>query len=261
MDIPCSAAENYKLSADKLRAAITPATKAFIFNNPSNPTGMLYTKEEVQALADVLVEYPDIWILSDDIYDKMVYGGATFHHLLDARPKLKDRMCIMQSISKSYGMPGWRVGMVAAPQAVIKHMLTFVGQALMNVPGVAMAAAAAAFAGDHTFLEPLKEGFAKKRDMVMDVLNALDGVTCPRPEGAFYAFPDVSALYGKTSAGGALISDDIAFCTALLEEEKVALIPGSGFGAPNGVRISYATDEETLKAGLAKFKSFIEGLN
>jgi aspartate aminotransferase len=258
--VDCGAKDDYKLSATKLAAAITPQTKACIFNNPSNPTGMVYSQAEIKALADVLADHPNIWILSDDIYDKMVYDGEKFHSLLTARPDLRDRFVIMQSISKTYGMPGWRVGMVAAPPQLMKPLLTFVGQALMNVPGVAMAAAAAAFGGDHDFLPPLKKEFEQKRDMVMEVLAGLEGITCPRPGGAFYAFPDVSALYGRTSAGGTKITDDIAFCTAMLEEQKLALVPGSGFGAPQAVRISYATDINTLKKGLGRFADFINGL-
>jgi aspartate aminotransferase len=258
--INCSAADSYKLTATRLAETITSKTKAFIFNNPSNPTGMVYSSEEVKALADVLANHPNVWILSDDIYDKMIYDGEVFHSLLTARPELRDRFIIMQSISKTYGMPGWRVGMVAAPEGVMKPLLTFVGQALMNVPGVAMAAAAAAFGGDHSFLPPLKKEFEQKRNMVMEVLTGLDGIACPRPTGAFYAFPDVSALYGKTSARGAKIDDDIAFCTAILEEQKLALVPGSGFGAPQAVRISYATDLKTLEKGLQRFADFVHTL-
>lgn len=258
--VPCTAAEHYKLTPAKLQAAITPRTRAFLFNNPNNPTGMLYTQAEVQALADVLMQHPHIWILSDDIYDKMVYDGEKFHHLLHAQPSLRDRTCIVQSLSKTYGMPGWRVGMVAAPEVVMKPLITLTEQALMNVSGVAMAAAAAAFAGDHTFLEPLKRGFEKKRDMTMAMLNTLQGVTCPHPQGAFYAFPNVKKLFGKTSAGGTLISDDMAFCNAMLEEEHVALVPGSGFGDAEAVRISYATSEALLTEGLTRFARFVNGL-
>ena len=253
--IDCPAEQNYKLTPEQLDQAITPNTKAFIFNNPSNPTGMVYTKEEVAALAKVLAKHSHVQIISDDIYDKLIYDGEKFHHLTHAEPALKDRTFICQSISKTYGLPGWRVGMIAAPSVdMIKKLGNLGGQTFMNVPPVAQNVAEACFAGDHSFLEPIKAHFTQNRDIIMNTFDELDGVVCPKPQGAFYAFPDVSALFSST------IADDIAFCNALLEETGVALVPGSGFGAPNCVRFSYAVPKETLESGLEKFAAFCKSL-
>ncbi len=258
--IYCGADQNYKLTPQQLEASITPKTKVFIFNNPNNPTGMVYSEAEVKALGDVLEKHPNIWILSDDIYDKMIFTGDKFHHLLKTNPSLKNRTAIMQSVSKTYGMPGWRCGMVAAPEALTKKLITLIGQSVMNVPGVVMAAGAAAFGGDHTFLDPINADFEQKLQTVMNCFDGIDGLTCPQPNGVFYAFPDVSSFYEKTTANGTLLTDDIAFCTALLEEQKVALIPGSASGENKAVRFSYACDEVILKDGLSRFESFMKGL-
>lgn len=249
--IHCSAAEDYKLTPEKLAAAITPQTKVFLFNNPSNPTGMVYTQAEVQALADELAKHPHVWIISDDIYDKLIYDGAQFHHLLHARPELRERTAIVQSVSKTYGMPGWRIGMLAAPQALVDQVVKLISQSVMNFPPVNQAAAAAAFAGDHSFLEPLKAEFTRKRNMTMEALSGIDGVTCPMPGGAFYAFPEIAGVLART--GG----DDIAFSQALLREKQVAVVPGSAFGNDQAIRISYACDEDELAEGLTRLTDFL----
>lgn len=256
----CSAAENYKLSPEKLRTALQENNdaKVFIFNNPSNPTGMLYTREEVAALAEVLMEFPELWIISDDIYDKLTYH-APFVHLLDVEPQLRDRTCIVQSVSKTYGMPGWRVGMVACPKPIANLLVKLVGQSVMNLNNISMAAAAAAFAGPHDFLVPIKEELVMKRDKTLAMLAEVS-LPCPKPEGAFYAFPDVKKCFGKTSAGGTKIENDQDFCGALLNEHGVALVPGGAFGAPDAVRISYACPVADLEKGLAKMATFVQGL-
>lgn len=259
-DVRCGADQHYKMTPEQLEAAITDNTKVFLFNNPSNPTGMVYTEDEVRALGDVLMQHPDVWIISDDIYDKLIYDGKKFHHLLHTHPQLRDRTAIVQSVSKSYGMPGWRVGMVAGPKRLIDGLLTLVSQSLMNVPGITMAGAAAAFGGDHSFLTGVKNDFVQKRDLTMAALGQVEGLICPQPEGAFYAFPDVSSTFGK-AAGNTQITDDIAFCTALLEQENVALVPGSAFGEANAVRISYACDEANLQEGLRRIQRFIANLS
>lgn len=256
--IPCPASQNYKMTPNQLNAAISPNTKLFIFNNPSNPTGMLYTPEEVDALAAVLVKHPHVTIISDDIYDKLTYG-APFKHLTNAEPTLRERTIVVQSVSKTYGMPGWRIGMVAAPEHIIKALLTVTSQSLTNVPAVTQAAGAAAFSGDHSFLKNVKADFITKRDLVLAELAKLDGITCPKPEGAFYVFPNISAYFGK-SHNGTPINTDIDFCKALLAAEKVACVPGSGFGDPEALRISYATDTETLTEGLNRFTNFVNAL-
>lgn len=250
----CGAEQNYKLTPEQLENAITPKTKMFLFNNPSNPTGMVYTRDEIKAIADVLVKH-DIWIISDDIYDKLIFDGEKFHHLLHVCPELQDRMIMTQSISKTYGLPGWRVGMVAAPEAVTKQILTMTSNTIMNVPGVMMAAAAAAFKGPHGFMGDLRTIFAEKRNMVMDSLAKVNGINCPKPQGAFYAFPDVSAYFGKTYNGKKL-NNDVDVVEAILEEKEVAMVPGSAFGEPNSMRISYACSNEDLTEGLKRIEAF-----
>ena len=252
--MPCPAGQDYKLKPEQIAEAVTPKTKVLMFNNPSNPTGMVYTKEEIKAIGDELEKH-DIWVISDDIYDRMIFDGEKFHHLLHTNPSLRGRTACVQSISKNYGMPGWRVGMVAAPEALIKQLLTLNSTSITNINNVSMAAAAAAFGGDQHFSDSMFGVFTKKRDMVMDVLKTIPRLTCPQPKGAFYAFPDVSAYYGKTRNGTA-ITDDISFCTAMLEAKNLALVPGSAFGEPSGVRISYACPEEDLKEGLKRFADF-----
>lgn len=248
------AEQHYKITAQQLEAAITPKTKALLFNNPSNPTGMVYTREEIKALGDVLAKH-DIWIISDDIYDKMIFDDLGHHHLLHTHPQLKDRVVIVQSISKTYGMPGWRVGMVAGPERIIKLHLTMMANTTMNVNGVAMAAAAAAFGGDHAWVAEVRDTFQAKRDMVVEALNDVDGLLCPKPQGAFYAFPDVSAYFGAEYKGE-IIRDDVHVCNLLLDHHDLALVPGSAFGEPNSVRISYACPTEQLCEGLQRFAAF-----
>lgn len=252
--VRCGSEQNYKMTAEQLENAITDKTKLLIFNNPSNPTGMVYTEDEIRALGDV-IEKHDIWVISDDIYDKMVFDGEKFHHLLHTHPQLKDRIIIVQSISKTYGMPGWRVGMAAATEEIAQKLMTMNANTTMNVPAVAMAAAAAAFSGDHGFVYKERDNFQKKRDVVLDVLNSIDGIICPFPRGAFYAFPDVSAYFGK-SYKGEVISNDEKLAEMLLEHALVALVPGGAFGEPNAIRISYACPDDELVKGMDRLKEF-----
>jgi aspartate aminotransferase len=254
VSIECSSAQNYKLTAEQLEAAITPKTRIFLFNNPSNPTGMVYTKQEITDLAAVLKKH-NIWIISDDLYDKIIFDGEAFHHLLTAEPELKDRMLIVQSVSKSYGMPGWRVGFVAAPQKIIKMMVSLASNTVMNIPWVSQKAAAAALSGDQTFISERCAEFKQKRDTVMDSLNSIPDMKCPFPKGAFYAFPDCSAFMGKTYKGE-VITDDVRLCELLLEHKGIATVPGSAFGHEGALRISYACDMETLEKGMVHFETF-----
>lgn len=255
------AGQGYKLTANQLEKSITTKTKVILFNNPSNPTGMLYTPDEVKALATVLEEQKHVWIISDDIYDMLVFDGSKrAAHLLDYAPSLRDRMVIVQSISKTYGMPGWRVGMAAGPKVLIDALLALTSQSSTNLPGVTMAAAAAAFGGSHEFLVEQKERLVKQRNMALEALANMPGVSCPKPEGAFYVFPNIGGLIGKTSAGGATLTDDVAFCKALLAEQKVAVVPGGAFGDAQAIRISYAGKITELEEGLKRLTAFVNGL-
>lgn len=258
------AAHGYKLSAAQMEAAIGPKTKVVLFNNPSNPTGMLYHPEEVAAIGAVLAKQPGVWIISDDIYDQLVFEGGVqpgnrAAQLLDSHPELKERLIVVQSVSKTYGMPGWRVGMVAAPKVVIDALLTLTSQSTTNLPAVVMAAAAAALSGPQDFLVEQKARLVKQRDEALAALKGL-GLECPVPEGAFYVFPQITACFGKTTPGGMVISDDVAFCKALLAEEKVACVPGGAFGDAGAIRISYAGKPAELTEALARLARFVRGL-
>lgn len=254
----CGPEQNYKLTPEQLRAAIKPTTKAFLFNNPSNPTGMVYNEAEVRALADVLVEHP-LWIVSDDIYNRMIFDGIGYAHLLKARPELRDRLILIDSLSKTYGMPGWRLGFVAAPVAIAQAIVTLNSNHITNVPEMVNAAGVAALTGpqDVTITQNLK--FQQKRDEVMKVMNGIDGVKCPLPRGAFYVFPDISAAFGKLHRKQK-IKNDVDFCNALLDSKGVAVVPGSAFGEPRAIRISYSCKAAELTDGLHRFADFFAEL-
>lgn len=258
------AAHGYKLSAAQLESAITAKTKVVLFNNPSNPTGMLYHPDEVKAIGEVLAKHPGMWIISDDIYDQLVFEGGVepgnrAAQLMDSHPELKDRLIVVQSVSKTYGMPGWRVGMVAARKPVIDALLTLTSQSTTNLPAVVMAAAAAALSGSQEFLKEQKARLVGQRDLALQALEEL-GLECPVPEGAFYVFPQITSCLGKVSAGGTLLSDDVVFCKALLAEEKVACVPGGAFGDAGAIRISYAGKATELKEALVRLARFVKGL-
>jgi aspartate aminotransferase len=257
--LACPAEQNYKLTAAQLDAAIKPTTKALLFNNPSNPTGMVYTAGEVKALADVLVKHPNVWVLSDDIYNRMIFDGLEYAHLIKARPELRDRVVLIDSISKSYGMPGWRVGMVAGPEQMARAVVTLNSNHITNLPEVVTAAATAAFDGPQDVTNAKRIDFAQRRDEVMAALTAIPGLRCPRPQGAFYAFPDVSVAFGKKHGANA-IANDVDFCNALLEAKGVACVPGSAFGEPRAIRISYTCKPAELTDGLKRLQAFFAEL-
>jgi len=255
----CGADQDYKLKPEQLRALIGPKTKLLIFNNPSNPTGMVYTEEEVRALGDVLVD-SDIWIMSDDIYNQMIFDGLGWHHLLKTHPALQDRVIVLDSLSKTYGMPGWRVGFAAAPEPIAQALVTLNSNHITNLPEVVCAAAVAALTGPQDIPTHMCAEFALKRDEVMACFGRIAGLSCPRPQGAFYAFPDISFAFGKRH-GDTLISNDVDFCSALLEAEGVACVPGSAFGERNGLRISYTCKASELTEGLRRFEAFCAALS
>ncbi|MEO8012175.1 MAG: aminotransferase class I/II-fold pyridoxal phosphate-dependent enzyme [Dokdonella sp.] len=256
--LPCPATQNYKLTPAQLDAAL-PGAKVFLFNNPSNPTGMVYTKDEVAALANVLVKHPDVWIICDDIYNRMVFDGIGYHNFVNSRPELRDRVIHVDSISKTYGMPGWRVGFVAGPEVIAQAMVTLNSNHITNVPEVVNAAAVAALSGPQDVTIAKNAEFSAKRDQVVAALTAIPGVVCPRPQGAFYAFPDISCAFGK-SHDGKIIGNDVEFCNALLESKGVACVPGSAFGEPRALRISYTCPTAQLAPGLTRIKEFFAEL-
>ena len=257
--LPCPPEQDYKITPAQLDAALAKKPKVFLFNNPNNPTGMVYTREEISALADVIAKYPDTWVITDDIYNRMVFDGIGYHNFVQARPELRDRVIFIDSLSKTYGMPGWRVGFMAGPEVVANAVTTMNSNHITNLPEVTVAAAIAALSGPQDVPTEKCAEFQAKRDQVMEVMNAIPGIVCPRPQGAFYVFPDVSAYYGK-SHGGKVIANDVDLCNALLEAKGVACVPGSAFGEPRSLRISYTCPTPQLAPGLARFKEFFAEL-
>ena len=259
--LPCPASQDYKLTPAQLDAALAKKPKVFLFNNPSNPTGMVYTKDEIVALADVLVKYPDTWIITDDIYNRMLFDGLAYTNFVQARPELRDRTVFVDSLSKTYGMPGWRVGFMAGPEVVAKALTTMNSNHITNVPEVVNAAGIAALTGPQDVPTQKCAEFQGKRDQVMAVMNAIPGLVCPRPQGAFYVFPDISCAFGKTHGPtGTKIGNDVDFCNALLEAKGVACVPGSAFGEPRALRISYTCPTPQLAPGLQRFQEFFAEL-
>ncbi len=257
--LPCPPEQNYKLTPAQLDAALAKKPKVFLFNNPSNPTGMVYTRDEIAALADVIVKHPDTWILTDDIYNRMVFDGVGYHNFVHFRPELRDRVIFLDSLSKTYGMPGWRVGFMAGPESVAKAVATMNSNHITNIPEIVTAAAVAALSGPQDIPQQKNIEFQAKRDQVMAMLNAIPGVVCPKPQGAFYAFPDISVAFGK-SHNGKKIENDVDFCNALLDAKGVACVPGSAFGEPRALRISYTCPTPQLAPGLQRFAEFFAEL-
>jgi aspartate aminotransferase len=259
LQLPCPASQNYKLTPAQLDAALATKPKVFLFNNPSNPTGMVYTRDEVAALADVIAKYPDTWIITDDIYNRMVFDGLGYHNFVHFRPELRDRVIFVDSLSKTYGMPGWRVGFIAGPESVAKALTTLNSNHITNIPEVITAAGVAALSGPQDVPTEKNAEFQAKRDSVMAVMNSIPGIICPRPQGAFYVFPDISCAFGK-SHGSMKINNDVDLCNALLETKGVACVPGSAFGEPKSLRISYTCPTPQLAPGLQRFQEFFAEL-
>ena len=259
--LPCPASQDYKMTPAQLDAALAKKPKVFLFNNPSNPTGMVYTKAEIAALADVVAKYPDTWVIADDIYNRMVFDGVGYHNFVHARPELRDRVIFIDSLSKTYGMPGWRVGFMAGPEPVARAVATMNSNHITNIPEVVTAAAIAALTGPQDIPAAKNAEFQAKRDQVLAALAQIPGVVCPRPQGAFYVFPDISVAYGKTHGPtGLAIANDIDFCNALLEAKGVACVPGSAFGEPRALRISYTCPTPQLAPGLERIQQFFAEL-
>ena len=259
--LPCPAEQDYKLTPAQLDAALVQKPKVFLFNNPSNPTGMVYSKDEISALADVVARYPDTWVITDDIYNRMVFDGVGYHNFVHARPELRDRVIFIDSLSKTYGMPGWRVGFMAGPESVAKAVVTMNSNHITSLPEVITAAAVAALSGPQDVPDAKRDEFQAKRDQVMAVFDAIPGVVCPRPQGAFYVFPDVSAYFGKTHGPtGLKVGNDVEFCSVLLQAKGVACVPGSAFGEPRALRISYTCPTPQLAPGIERIREFFAEL-
>jgi aspartate aminotransferase len=258
--VPCGIETSFKLTPDQLEAAITPKTKWFIFNSPSNPTGAGYSRAELKGLTDVLMRHPHVWVMSDDMYEHLVFDDFEFVTPAQVEPGLYDRTLTCNGVSKAYAMTGWRIGYAAGPVALIKAMATIQSQSTSNPSSISQHAAIEALNGPQDFLVPFREAFQRRRNLVVDMLNEAPGITCPRPEGAFYVYPDISGCIGKTSAAGTLIKDDETFARALLEETGVAVVFGSAFGLSPNFRVSYATADATLREACTRIQTFCRAL-
>lgn len=251
---------NFKMTAEQLEAAITPKTKWLIFNSPSNPTGAGYNRAELKALTDVLMRHPHVWVMTDDMYEHLAFDGFEFCTPAEVEPKLYDRTLTINGVSKAYAMTGWRIGYAAGPVELIGAMRKVQSQSTSNPCSVSQYAAVEALNGPQDYLDTNNETFVRRRNLVVDMLNAIDGVTCPKPEGAFYVYPDIAGCIGKTSKAGTVISNDEVFATALLEETGVAVVFGAAFGLSPNFRVSYATSDENLLEACARIQTFCAAL-
>lgn len=245
--VPCPENRRYKMSPEDLDAAITPKTKWLILNSPSNPTGAAYDRDELKALADVLLDHPQVWVISDDIYEHIVYDGFEFFTLAQVEPKLYDRTLTLNGVSKAYAMTGWRIGFAGAPEALIKGIAKVQSQSTTNPCTISQAAAVEALNGPQDFIAERTEVFRKRRDLVVDRLNQAEGLGCQSPDGAFYVYPSCAGVIGKTTPDGKKIETDTDFVTYLLEAKGVAAVQGEAFGVSPCFRISYATSTEALE--------------
>ncbi|WP_439525409.1 pyridoxal phosphate-dependent aminotransferase [Roseovarius mucosus] len=257
---PAGIETGFKLTPEALEAAITPKTRWFIFNSPSNPTGAGYTWDELKGLTDVLMRHPHVWIMTDDMYEHLAYDGFEFCTPAQVEPALYDRTLTCNGVSKAYCMTGWRIGYAAGPQDLIGAMRKIQSQSTSNPCTISQWAAVEALNGSHDFIAENNAVFARRRDLVVAMLNEIEGLECPTPNGAFYVYPSIAGLIGKTSAGGAVIADDEAFATALLEETGVAVVFGAAFGLSPNFRISYATSDDALKEACTRIQTFCKGL-
>jgi aspartate aminotransferase len=250
----------FKITAAQLEAAITPKTKWFLFNSPSNPTGAGYSWDELKALTDVLLRHPNVWVLTDDMYEHLAYGDFKFCTPAQVEPALYDRTLTMNGVSKAYAMTGWRIGYAAGPKALIGAIRKVQSQSTSNPCTISQWAAIEALEGTQDFIAPNNDMFIRRRDLVVDLLNNADGIICPMPEGAFYVYPNIAGCIGKTTPAGTQISDDEVFATALLEETGVAVVFGAAFGLSPNFRVSYATSDTALTEACTRIQTFCASL-
>ncbi len=258
--VPCGIDSAFKLTPAQLEAAITTRTKWFIFNSPSNPTGAAYTRAELRALTDVLMRHSHVWVMSDDMYEHLVFDDFDFTTPAQVEPGLYDRTLTCNGVSKAYAMTGWRIGYAAGPAHLIRAMGTVQSQSTSNPSSVAQYAALEALNGSQDFMPGFRAAFQRRRDLVVSMLNQAKGIRCPRPEGAFYVYPDISALIGRVTPAGTVIADDEVFATALLEEAGVAVVFGAAFGVSPNFRVSYAAADGVLEEACGRIQRFCAAL-
>lgn len=253
-------ADGFKLRPEVLDAAITPRTKWIILNSPSNPTGAAYTRAELEALAEVLRKHPQVWILTDDMYEHLVYGGFEYLTIAQVAPDLYDRTLTVNGVSKAYAMTGWRIGYAGGPKPLIDLMRKVASQTTSNPSSISQWAAVEALNGPQDFLPVRAAAFEKRRDLVVSMLNQAAGIRCPKPEGAFYVYPSIEGLIGKTAPSGVVIADDEIFTAELLNAEGVAVVQGAAFGLSPYFRISYATSDAVLEEACTRIQRFCASL-
>ena len=258
--VQCPENQNFKITADQLEKNITDKTKWLMLNSPSNPTGCLYSKQELKELAEVLLKFPQVLIMSDDIYEKIIYDNLEFTTLASVEPKLKDRCLTLNGVSKAYCMTGWRLGYCGASKEIISAMNKIQSQSTTSTSSISMAAAVEALNGSQEFLKDHNEAFVRRRDLVVNLLNNIDGLSCLTPEGAFYVYPSCEGVIGKETLEGKKISNDEDFMNYLLESEGIAGVHGAAFGLSPYFRLSYATSDEILTDACTRIKRACEKL-
>ncbi|AZS21055.1 MULTISPECIES: pyridoxal phosphate-dependent aminotransferase [unclassified Caulobacter] len=256
VSVETTAESGFKITPEALEAAITPRTKWLIINSPSNPSGGAYTRAELQAIADVLLRHPQVWVLTDDMYEHLVFDDFEFTTIAQVEPKLYDRTLTMNGVSKGYSMTGWRIGYAGGPEPLIKAMGKMISQTTSNPCSISQWAALEALNGTQDFIKPNAKLFQERRDLVVSMLNQATGLHCPTPEGAFYVYPSCAGLIGKTAPSGKVIASDEDFATELLESEGVAVVHGAAFGLSPFFRISYATSNEVLEDACSRIQRF-----
>jgi aspartate aminotransferase len=252
--------DGFRLTPEALDRAITPKTKWLVFNQPSNPTGACYTRAQLKALTDVLVRHRHVWVLTDDMYEHLVYGGFRFSTVAEVEPALYERTLTMNGVSKAYAMTGWRIGYCGAPEPLIKAMAKLQSQSATSASSISQWASVEALNGTQDFIPKFQSAFEERRDLVVSMLNQAHGIECPKPEGAFYVYPSIQKLIGRTAPSGAIISNDETFATELLEAEGVAVVHGAAFGLSPFFRVSYAASNEALEEACHRIQRFCGNL-
>jgi len=252
--------DGFRLTPQALEAAITAKTKWLIFNQPSNPTGACYTRAQLKALTDVLVKHPQVWVLTDDMYEHLVYGGFKFSTIAEVEPRLYERTLTMNGVSKAYSMTGWRIGYCGAPEPLIKAMAKLQSQSASNASSISQWASVEALNGPQDFIPKFQKLFEERRDLVVSMLNQASGIECPKPEGAFYVYPTIRKLVGKSAPSGKVIATDEDFANELLEAEGAAVVQGAAFGMSPFFRISYATSTRVLEEACTRIQRFCASL-
>ena len=254
--VECPIETGFRMTPEQLEAAITPKTKWLIFNSPSNPTGAGYTRDQLKALTDVLMRHPQVWVMTDDMYEHLAYDGFEFCTPAEVEPGLYDRTLTCNGVSKAYAMTGWRIGYAGGPVALISAMRKIQSQSTSNPCSISQWAAVEALNGPQDFIAENNTAFVRRRDLVVEMLNAAEGLECPVPDGAFYVYPSIKGCIGKTTPAGVEITDDEVFAKGLLEEKGVAVVFGAAFGLSPNFRVSYATSDAALKEACTRIQDF-----